>query len=122
MKIEGGSWAIEGVEGHILVRDGEYRFGPKKKDYRETVARAYAEKTCYYKFKLTNATNRYLQIKTMGKMVDKSGKVLDKVITCFYQEFEPGQERIVKGYFGVTREEALQTDQLAVEVVDYHIE
>ncbi len=120
-KIEGGSWTIDGTRGHVFIADGKYWFGPKKKDPKETRVTEYSKNACYFKFRLINQTDRSLQIKTMGELRDKSGNILETVMTNYYKQLDPDEEQLIEGFFGVTRKDVVETVKFVATVDDAHI-
>jgi len=120
--MEGESWTINGTDGHVFITEGRYWFGPKKKDPKETLVTEYSKNACYFKFKLINRTGRYLQIKTMGELQDKKGKVLETVMTNYYKRLAPDEEQLIEGFFGVTRKDVAEAAKFVVAVDDAHID
>ncbi len=121
-KMEDESWTIEGADGSVFIEDGEFRFGPKKKNPKDTIVSEYSKNACYFKFKLANRTDRSLQIKTVGELLDRSGIVLQTVITNFHRTLAPGQEDIIESYFGVTQKDVREAVQFKIGVEDVYIE
>jgi len=117
-KIEGGSWSFKGAAGRVVVEDGRYYFGRKKKDPKYTTVTEYSKHACYFKFQLVNQTDQPLQIKTMGELLDKDGAQLESVMTNYYKSLAPGEEKTIEGFFGVTKKDVLQTKRFQVAVTD----
>jgi len=117
-KIEGGSWSFKGAEGRVVIEDGRYYFGRKKKDPKYKTVQEYSRHACYFQFRLVNQTDRHLQIKTMGELLDQDGGQLELVMTSYYKPLAPGEEKVIKGSFGVTKKDVLQTKRFQVAVTD----
>ena len=98
-EMSGGSWGV--ANGQVIIDQGTYRFG---------------KGNCHYRFRLRNDTGRKLEIKTMIDLLDASGNEVDTVIASMFEILAPGEVKIHKGFFALTKEHVRQTATVEAKV------
>jgi len=121
-KIEDGRATIAVANGEIVIDQGRYHFGPKKRNPKDKIVSEYSRHACYFKFRIGNFTDRVLQIKTMGYLLDKAGNNLETVMTSYYQRLKPGEYKLIEGFFGVKKKDVSETARFKIMVDDVHAE